>query len=318
MQEEQNQNSKKDFSNPNDKPSPDNPVGKDTPSEHPKTEDQKENTTDIKKEPYNIIINIPEKKDKSANTANIISIINVLVAAILAVVTYLLFQQATRDSKTAERAANAAQDAVTEQRLNDSTIRKNDSMKFILDTASTSKNFREDSISNRRNFEISANTLKAQTNALTQQQKDFEIENRPVLGISDFSVDTTYPDNKINISLVVNNYGKFPAKDIYVNTKINIGVDTLSLLNRETQYITINTNDYIANGGRLNSTTTTQIINSIVVRIIKNKETNIFVFINMHYQSNILNKTYFSYLVYKISFTPSFGAVAIVNKEWEN
>ena len=47
----------------------------------------------------------------------------VIVTIILAVATFMLYWRATRDSKTAERAADYAEKAVTEQKTNDSTNR---------------------------------------------------------------------------------------------------------------------------------------------------------------------------------------------------
>jgi len=63
---------------------------KKTASKHPTTKDQKGNTTNVNKEPYNIIINIPEKEDSGANK---IAVVNMLVTAALTLFTYLLFLQ---------------------------------------------------------------------------------------------------------------------------------------------------------------------------------------------------------------------------------
>lgn len=302
MQKEQNQNTKTDFNSPDNRSTTNGFIGEDTPSEKKEAEDQQKNTCDIKKEPHNIIVNVPEKKDKAAKTANIIAFCSLIVAALLAICTYKLFTQATADSKTAVASATAAQDAVKEQRYNDGITRDRDSIKFRIDTAYASKKFREDSVVNSKNFGISKNALQAQINSLKQSQKDFETENRPFIIYSDITIDTPIINHDINIHYVTKNVGKFPAKISSAYANINWGIDSSKKL-VQNLWLTKATKLFLSNGDNFPVTINKAPFSDYYIKVFKEGIIHVYLFLRINYYSGVLSKEYSSYNVVEISYS---------------
>lgn len=120
----------------------------------PKTKPDTSNTDNIKHEPINVIVNIPEKnivvnspqQDNSiGTTANRISRFSVFVNIILIALTFLLFMKTIDSTDAAIRSAKAAEEAVAEQRLNDSINRISAKESSYYDSVNMAKRFSLDS-----------------------------------------------------------------------------------------------------------------------------------------------------------------------------
>ena len=262
-------------------------------------------------------------KIKSNEIVNIIfTIILAGATVVLAYYTFQLFketQNARIDNKDAITAAknssNAAQNTVAEQRFNDSIMKRNDSIKFINDTTYANKKFFNDSISNKRNSDISKNTLHAQIKSLAQAQNDFEIENRPFMNFIGITLDTTYPNNVLKVSYKIFNVGKFPAKIISFKVKVGYGIDTSNTLTKEQKWYKSNDNEYLPNAGNYDGTVSITALNNSYITEIKKNNIHVYFFCDMYYSSSILKKSYHSYLVYQIDYKPSANVIAIRNDE---
>jgi hypothetical protein len=196
---------------------------------------------------YNTETNDPNKpplivqiqKEKGWTKQDIIAIVAVLISAILFVITLLTFRQTKR---SVDIAAQAMKEAI----INDSAMRARDSIKFSSDTAFAIKKFIQDTISANESFSLSSNILQTQINALKETQKEFELENRPFVQVSEIKIDTS--GYKALLSFKIRNYGKFPADVLYVKYRIGAAVsrDENKIVYLKTQ--TSEHNIYIASG----------------------------------------------------------------------
>lgn len=224
-----------------------------------------------------------------------------IVSIILAFLTYLLFKQATRDSRTAEISSKAAQEAVYEQRYNDSLNRISDSIKFTNDTAYGNKKYIEDSINNRKNFEISKYVLQAQINSLKQTQKDFETENRPFIVYTNIRLDTPINNHNIHIDYILNNVGKFPAKISSNRGALNWGIDTSKML-VASSWKEHADKLFLSSGGNMQMWMDHNGFSDYQKKVFKDGITSLFVFLQTTYFSSVLSTEYSSYSVIKISY----------------
>lgn len=259
----------------------------------------------------NKIIVITEK-DKSWQPAiaNLIALCSVIVSGFLFYYTYQLFNETKKSTSAAVssadasmRSAKAAETSIAQQKIIDSSNR-----------VSQKQSSYQDSINNANNLNVSINALKIQENSLNQSQKDFEMESRPILVISDLILDTTYANDMVNITFMLVNVGKFPAKDVFLDAKILIGTDTTYPL-LKSPWAKLSTNDYLASTYRLTLYSKMEITNPVELRILKNKKTNVYFFCEYSYKNSILKKSYSNYIVYQIKLLPQLNVAAIVNKE---
>jgi len=79
---------------------------------------------------------------------------------------------------------------------------------------------------NNKSFGLQQKILNSQINSLKETQREFELENRPFVQVSEIKVDTS--DYKILISFKIINYGKFPADVLYVKSRIGIPIGMVS------------------------------------------------------------------------------------------
>lgn len=177
----------------------------DIPDTHPKSE----NCRYVKQESPNIIVNVPApivnniqqpQRDKWT-IATRISASSVIVTIILIGVTYWLFMEARIQSKAATDAAIAADSTVKITRYYDSISRINQDMTFASNQEDSKERFQHDSAS-----------LQAQINSIKEAQKQFEMENRPYIEVSNFDT-LSFRENEYPVlRMAVRNLGKQPAK----------------------------------------------------------------------------------------------------------
>lgn len=148
-----------------------------------------------------------------------------IVTITLAILTYLLFRQAINDSKTAVISSQYAQDAVKEQRINDSIIRRSDSIKFTNDTSYAIKKNKNDSIINRNSYDISKHSLEAQINSIEETQQIFEKSNQPLLQIMNLDIINFKINEPVEIGFLITNLSNIPVKIIGTKTVAVIKVN---------------------------------------------------------------------------------------------
>jgi hypothetical protein len=129
---------------------------------------------------------------------------------ILMVVTALLFWVATKQNNIAERAANAAIEAVAQQRRQDSLSNVQDSISSYTDSVNMSKRFSLDSSGMR----TQQRSVQAQIKTLEETRKQIEIANRTYLQIGDIDTFTLNKDKKLAFYFTVSIIGKQPVKII--------------------------------------------------------------------------------------------------------
>jgi hypothetical protein len=181
---------------------------------HRTTAAKKKKTTIVK------IVSVPQKDNTeaiAANTiakgANTISIWAVAVNIFLFLITLALAYISYRQYKSSDDAAKTANLTLAETRKFNSTTlanqkisdRKSDSLDRI-------KSMHDDSV-----FEYQKKSLNAQIDAIKENQKEFEIENRPFIAIANIIGDTPIINRRMNYSAYLANTGKQPAFIISTN-----------------------------------------------------------------------------------------------------
>jgi hypothetical protein len=233
-----------------------------------------------------------------------------IVTIVLAIATYLLYRQASEDSKiaqqsaiSAKRSANAAENTFKEQKYVDSIRRRSDSIKN-----------RVDSLINANRFNLDSINMSAQINSFKQTQSDFEIENRPFLVSSNIILDTSFTNNIISIKYEIINVGKFPAKVSYMAAKINYGIDTSHLFINEDKWAVRPSKEYLPNSGKVSGVVTIQ-SNPDYIRLFRRNNIHIYLYFNLQYHSSVLKTNYHNYIVWRITLTgKNVDASAIENK----
>jgi hypothetical protein len=146
-------------------------------------------------------------KNNQTLIGNIISLLMVVVTAILAYYTWRVFNQTTAQTIQATRSADAAKisaDAakksanLQKQALDSQIVAKKQS-----DKADAKKEERDIAT-----FNLQKKGLDGQIASLKETQKEFDIENRPLIQIMGFNIDTLIPTHRIGISFYFKNAGK--------------------------------------------------------------------------------------------------------------
>jgi hypothetical protein len=152
---------------------------------------------------------------KQPNVANIISLGMLFVTAFLAYYTYSVFNQTTKQTKAATDAAKAAgvSATVAQQTLNADTLYNNKTLNAqkIQSDTSDSLNKRSEKRQGLQ-FGLQQKSLSQQITSLNETQKEFEIENRPLVQILDFRFDSLEANHHMILKYDFINYGKQPVK----------------------------------------------------------------------------------------------------------
>ena len=161
-----------------------------------------------KKTIYNRIITLFSNETNQPKVANIISLAMVVVTFLLFVYTYRLYKTAAEDSKTARQSAKAADNsAVTAQNTLDET-KKYDSLSLIKQQKAIDDN----NEGSKQAFDRANRSLTLQDSSLRETQKEFEIENKPFVQITDIKFDTLEKDKPIAIRYVFCKFGETARK----------------------------------------------------------------------------------------------------------
>ncbi|WP_291123010.1 hypothetical protein [Flavobacterium sp. UBA6046] len=146
--------------------------------------------------------------------ADKIALFSVIVAAILAYFTYRLYSIASEDSKTANISALAADNSAKIAQKTLEATNKYDLASLIKQQKAIDDNRKSSQLA----FDRANKSLTLQDSSLKETQKEFDIENRPFIQVSDINVDTS--SNKYNITVKCNliNTGKQPAQIISAKT----------------------------------------------------------------------------------------------------
>jgi len=131
-----------------------------------------------------------------------------VVTFLLFVYTYRLYKTAAEDSKTARQSAKAADNsAVTAQNTLDET-KKYDSLSLIKQQKAIDDN----NEGSKQAFDRANRSLTLQDSSLRETQKEFEIENKPFVQITDIKFDTLEKDKPIAIRYVFCKFGETARK----------------------------------------------------------------------------------------------------------
>ncbi len=149
-------------------------------------------------------------KDNQPLIANLVAIGILVVTSILAWYTYRLYKNASEDSKTARQSAYAANNsAIIAQKTLDTT-RKYDSISLVKQQKAIDDN----NASSQLAFKRANKSLTFQDSSLKETQKEFEIENRPLIQITHIKLVTFEIGKQVEVDFNVTNFGKQPARII--------------------------------------------------------------------------------------------------------
>lgn len=169
----------------------------------PQTPTETNNSSQVKDEPVQVIVNATKEKNGVANT---IAIIGLLVNIILAVFTYMLFREANNATHVATDALKTTQESVKESK------RANDIAQANLILAQQSA--KENNIVSNENLGLSKQSLGAQINSINESQKQFYASNNPYLQFEVSYLDDPVIGQGMNMQGVLKNVTQIPAKVI--------------------------------------------------------------------------------------------------------
>lgn len=187
----------------------------------PKTDTSQNNNKEINKEPIQVTVNIPKDENRAATTANKIAIFGLFINLILAVFTYLLFRKTVEANETSKHSLTEAQKAVDQAKRANDIAEANFKLAQISSVSS-------DSISNI-NLDLTKKSVTTQIASIEKSQKEFELENRPLVQIADIKIDSIGADKESVVSFKIVNMGKFPATVTYGKFNLSVGKKELSM-----------------------------------------------------------------------------------------
>jgi hypothetical protein len=166
---------------------------------------------------YKRIIAFIAKDGYQPQVANLISFAMLAVTFFLAIYTFRLFYQTSAQTEAAIKSAKSAEDAVkiSANTLGADTIYNNKVYKQSrVDADSNDKREdRRDTIA-QTNLRLQNKILSAQIKAFEESQREFEIQNRPFLQISDLKLGDIKSGELPTLEFNFTNYGKQPVKII--------------------------------------------------------------------------------------------------------
>lgn len=149
-------------------------------------------------QPINITVNVPKTDGRAINNANIISIAGVLVNIVLIFFTYKLLKEATQQSNTAKKSAQAAINAVNEAKVANDLAGQNSTEQGKIAS---------------KTLALTEKSVNGQLGTLSETQRQFEIANKPFLQLDNFSINRL-DDNRISIDFDMINLGAYPIQVI--------------------------------------------------------------------------------------------------------
>ncbi|HTI09751.1 MAG TPA: hypothetical protein VL832_14380 [Puia sp.] len=130
-----------------------------------------------------------------------------LIAPLLTLGTFLLYIEATHQSKTAQKSADAAVAAENEtQRSNNISARN-----YEL----AEKEFASSEKSSSANFKLSEQSLSSQIKAFKESQHQFTVSSESVLGISDIKVDSSNGGAHLRFLFDISNFKDVPVEILH-------------------------------------------------------------------------------------------------------
>jgi hypothetical protein len=143
-----------------------------------------------------------------ARSANKISIISTVVGVALLIATFLVFQQASKQTRAALTADSIAQASLTaSKKYNDSVGKSQKIFNRKIDSTDSIRNkIEEDKSTLQKRF------TDTQIKFLVKNQNNVEKSNAPYLEVSDIKFTQMAPNKPVNIDLTLVNLGVYPAK----------------------------------------------------------------------------------------------------------
>jgi len=252
---------------------------------------------------------------KGIKTADIISIISVFVSSVLAWFTFGLYRTAANDSKTAGISASSAKmSAIIAQNTLDET-RKYDSISLIKQQRAIDDN----NTTSQLVFDRANKSLTLQDSSLKETQKEFYIENKPFIQLSEISVEDVPGTSSYLIKFNIQNFGKEPAQLISFKYKalgddnkdpVRVDFSNMALVDGASgQYIPMQS-WYRANQN-------TGYTPSGIFTAIKTGKGCIYIVGEVEYINTISEAKYLFKFIYKISPYPSMDIKTIIDTMYE-
>ncbi len=228
----------------------------------------------------------------------------VIVTIVLAVATFMLYREATRQSRISKQAADAATVAA------DQSIKAYDLAKIESDSSNSM---------NARNYELQRKSVNTQIQSIISARNEVNIENRPYVQLENMQLDSSGKiEKKIHFTANITDLGKFPAKIIsfktVVGTQSGDSIKSFTiLLDRQTAVIqnhTVFNNTVLP----INMYSKGGIAASEVTELSLGKRF-FYVLGEIKYESFVSKDTYYNRFMYKIQVEPYYNVTAIMNKD---
>ena len=200
--------------------------------------------------------NGPSDDKKKWQYADTIAVCALVVGVVMTIVTYRLFELSQKQAQSVIDGGDAAKRSVE--------IAKNT---FEADTSFSGKTLRNqiesqrkaeiaDTVKSRHEasaFNLQKQSVNAQIKTLREQQKEFEIENKPLVQVADVRIDTLAPGKRMSIRFSFINYGKQPVKGLVNKYQISVVnfKDTPNFTDKNSAFHT--NNSYLSGGTLFNN-----------------------------------------------------------------
>lgn len=234
-------------------------------------------------------------KKSSSYWSNVIQIFMVAVSAAMFVVTYLLFVK-TKES------VDVARDSLTQFIKTDSINRVNDRVRDSLDSIQRKFEFTRDNT----NISFSKKSLDAQINSIRDEQKQFELQHRAILHISNINFDTTFLKSLLpyHIDYDIGDIGTFPAmiskiSEIILISSINTTKEEVSnsFLQKPIQ-----SQELLSPKTTLRRRVSMDRMDITTYKSIMNSKAAMYFFVEIEYSSFGLNREHLYRIIYKINW----------------
>jgi hypothetical protein len=280
----------------------------------PNTKNQTKDCSQKDKEACKPVVNIYPENNKPQKRANFISWVAVGVNAVLALFTYLLFLQNSDAIGESKRANTISQNALDDSRFNDSINRRTDSLRNISDSIKDDRGRIKDSLT----IDLANKSLGTQISSIKETQKQFEIENRPLMQIADLIIDTIGDEKVTVIRCNIVNMGKFPAKVFSAKFGVSYGSKvgvTIAQLEGVTVLKDFAVQTSIAGSFRIPVTIRSNPLTNDMYENYKNRVTSVYVVGEVGYKSIVAPKIFYNKFVFRITTIPTLAVDVLKNDD---
>jgi len=268
-----------------------------------KTSHTAQNNQSQRDNPQPFIVKI--EKSKGWSKAEVISVFSILISGALFFMTIQTF-------KKTSRAVEISDSTFIANRKKDSVLNVKSIIRDSLDSIQRGRDYTRDTT----NINIAQKSLQTQISSIKETQKEFEIESRPVIQVTNLKLDSLGIGVKTLIKFSVSNLGRFPAKILNSKGRLYFMENNIkNVIQSRDGFINTSYNVAISNAYDLPVTVTGVPLPENIYNNYVEGRGSFYLQGEYAYTSIATGETFLYRFTYKISNKTAFNVVGIQNED---